>query len=354
MPVNLGIVPGYTDRLDVGAIKRSGVFGSGVAPNHLASLSAHQYTKMMRQEQHRDQERQSMNPARQAQIMVVVILLTVVGWAGSKMFKSVPAGHVGVATLFGKIQDKPYMEGLNYPVNPIYKWTMYDARQKTLNETAQVPSQDQLSTTVDVSVQYRINGQMAPAILRDTGTVENAIEVHLVPLLRSALREQGKSIKRAEDFFLEETQQKIQTSLMTVLQDRLAAKGVAIHAVLLRDIRLPAFITKAIERKKEREQEAERQKAELDRFRTEQQQKVAQAEAELHAAQAQASMRMKLADAQAYEIQKINEAIASNPAYIQLEALKALQHISKDPAAKIYFMSGDSPMPLPLMHMGEK
>ena len=48
---------------------------------------------------------------------------------------------------------------------------------------------------------------MAPAILRDTGTVQNAIEVHLVPLLRSALREQGKSIKRAEDFFLEETQQ---------------------------------------------------------------------------------------------------------------------------------------------------
>jgi len=36
---------------------------------------------------------------------------------------------------------------------------------------------------------------MAPAILRDTGTVQNAIEVHLVPLLRSALREQGKSIK---------------------------------------------------------------------------------------------------------------------------------------------------------------
>ena len=47
-------------------------------------------------------------------------------------------------------------------------------------------------------------------------------------------------------------------------------------------------------------------------------------------------------------------AIASNPAYIQLEALKALQHISKEPAAKIYFLNGDSPMPLPLMHMGEK
>ena len=50
---------------------------------------------------------------------------------------------------------------------------------------------------------------------------------------------------------------------------------------------------------------------------------------------------------------ELNEAIASNPAYIQLEALKALQSISKDPAAKMYFLNGDSPMPLPLMNMGE-
>ncbi len=295
-----------------------------------------------------------MNQETQVKLTIVVVLLVAIGWAGSSMFKSVPAGHVGVATLFGKIQETPYKEGLNYPVNPIYKWTLFDARQKTLTDTAQVPSQDQLSTTVDVSVQYRINGQMASVILRDTGTVQNAIEVHLVPLLRSALREQGKSIKRAEDFFLEETQQQIQMSLMDILRDRLATKGIEVQAVLLRDIRLPSFITRAIERKKEREQEAERQKAELERFRTEQQQKVAQAEAEMHAADAQAKKRMRLADARAYEIQKINEAIASNPAYIQLEALKALQYISKDPAAKMYFMSGDSPMPLPLMHMGEK
>ena len=58
-------------------------------------------------------------------------------------------------------------------------------------------------------------------------------------------------------------------------------------------------------------------------------------------------------DARAYEIKEINKAIASNPAYIKLQSLEALKAISKDPASKIYFMDGNSPSPLPLMHLGD-
>ena len=56
-----------------------------------------------------------------------------------------------------------------------------------------------------MSVQYRVVGKHAPTILQQTGTAERVLEVHLVPKLRSILREQGKAVKRAEDFFLEET-----------------------------------------------------------------------------------------------------------------------------------------------------
>lgn len=249
--------------------------------------------------------------------------------------------------------QEPYQPGLHFPVNPLYRWSDYDARQKTHMETAEVPSQDQLTTKIDVSVQYRIKADMAPMILANTGSVEQVISVHLVPKLRSVLREQGKTIKRAEDFFLEETQNQLQLALMDSLQESLEENGLMVTEVLIRDITLPQFINQAIERKKEREQEAERQKAELDRFRTEQQQLVAEAEAKREAAEQEAKQRLLLADAQAYEIEKINEAISNNPAYIQLEALKALQAISKDPAAKIYFLNSDAPMPLPLMHMGD-
>lgn len=272
---------------------------------------------------------------------------------GSRFYQSVPAGHVAVATLFGKVQSEPFPEGLHIPVNPLYQWHFYDVRRKTHAETSSVPSQDQLQTRIDVSVQYRLVAADTPSILQNTGNVANVLAVHIVPKLRSLIREQGKSIKRAEDFFLEETQVNLQNALVAGLRDYLGTRGVYVDAVLIRDISLPAFITKAIESKKVREQEGEKQKAELERFRTEQQQLVAQAQAEKDAAISEAERRVLLADAQAYEITMINEAIGKNPNYVKLQALKALEAIAKDPAAKIYFINSDSPMPLPLMHMGD-
>ena len=270
-----------------------------------------------------------------------------------RFYQSVPVGHVGVATLFGKVQSDPFPEGLHIPVNPLYEWHLFDVRQKTHSETSNVPSQDQLQTKIDVSVQYRLEADDAPRILQETGVIEQVRSVQIVPKLRSLIREQGKTIKRAEDFFLEATQTTLQTSLLEGLKDFLRPKGVVVEAVLIRDISLPPFITKAIEAKKEREQEVEKQKAELERFTTEQKQKVALAKAEKDAAEAEAEKRRLLADAQAYEITKINEAIGRNPNYVKLQALKSLEAISKDPAAKVYFIDGTSPAPLPLMHLGD-
>ncbi|NNE59310.1 MAG: prohibitin family protein, partial [Woeseia sp.] len=88
--------------------------------------------------------------------------------------------------------------------------------------------------------------------------------------------------------------------------------------------------------------------------RTELQQQVARAEAGREAAEEEAARKRILADAQAYEITAINNAIARNPAYIQLQSLEALKSIGKDPASKVYFMDGSSPNPLPLLHMGDQ
>ena len=285
-------------------------------------------------------------------LVVIIVVVGIFMWFGSSLYQQVPAGSVGVATLFGEVQSDPYEEGLHIPVNPFYEWFLYDVRQKSHLEEANVPSQDQLQTKIQVSVQFRLMKDRAPKILQETGQAQDVLRVHIVPKLRSLLREQGKAIKRAEDFFLEETQQNMQTSLVGGLRDYLGTKGVNVGAVLIRDISLPPFIIKAIESKKEREQEVEKQKAELLRFETEQQQKVALAKAESKAAKEQAAKLRVLADAQAYEIEKINKAIGNNPNYVKLQALEALKAISKDPASKIYFMDGDSPSPLPLMNIG--
>jgi len=289
----------------------------------------------------------------QTKRMIAIVSVVLLVFVGLQFIKTVPVGHVAVATLFGKAVPDGFKEGFHFPVNPLYSWTMFDARQKTHKEEANVPSQDQLQTKLEVSVQYRIDSQMASTILGDTGTAVAAVQVHLVPKLRSAVREQGKSIKRAEDFFKEETQNKLQDDLTDSLREYLAPKGIIVSAVLIRDITLPPFIVQAIEQKKEREQAVERERAELERVRTELQQEVARAEAGREAAEHAAARKRILADAQAYEITQINKAISNNPAYIQLQSLEALKAISKDPASKLYFMDGSSPNPLPLMHLGE-
>ena len=267
--------------------------------------------------------------------------------------KTIPEGQVGVATLFGSVQPDGYGQGLHIPVNPLYRWTIFDARQKTHLESANVPSQDQLQTRLDVSVQYRIDASMAPNILEQTGNPAATVRVHLIPKLRSLLREQGKTVKRAEDLFIASTQETLQTALTDGLRDYLAPHGIIVSAVLIRDITLPPFIVAAIEQKKEREQAVERERAELERVRTELQQEVARAKAGHDAAVEEAARKRILADATAYEITQINNAIANNPAYIQLQSLEALKAISKDPASKLYFIDGSSPTPLPLMHLGD-
>lgn len=292
--------------------------------------------------------------APQRNILVIAVGVIIAVLIAMQFVKTIPPGRVGVATLFGNVIAEGFTQGLHVPVNPLYKWTLFDAREKTHVETANVPSQDQLQTRLDVSVQFRIDGSMAPRILEETGDAVATVQVHLIPKLRSLLREQGKSIKRAEDFFKEETQATLQLALTEGLRDYLSPKGIIVTAVLIRDITLPPFIVEAIEKKKEREQAVERERAELERVRTELQQEVARAEAGRAAAEEEAARKRILADAQAYEITQINNAIASNPAYIQLQSLEALKAISKDPASKIYFMDGSSPNPLPLLHLGDR
>jgi regulator of protease activity HflC (stomatin/prohibitin superfamily) len=288
-----------------------------------------------------------------ARLGVIGVAVMIVLVFGGRFFKTVPPGHVGVATLFGKVMDEPFREGLHVPINPFYQWVLFDVRQTTLKESAQVPTRDQMQTKIDVSVQYRLDGDRAPMILRETGDAQRVISVQLIPFLRSLVREEGSKIPRAEDFFLEEIRKQLEQGLQARMQEELAPKGILVSNVLIRDINLPTVLSKAIEQKKEREQAVERQKAELERFAQEQQQKVAQANAQLDAARLEAEQVRVLASAKADEIRLINDAIAKNPAYIQLQSLEALKAMAKDPATKLYFMDSNSAQPLPLMHLGD-
>ena len=281
------------------------------------------------------------------------ILLFLMFIFGVSSCSVIDPGHVGVVTFMGSVEDRPLLEGVHF-VNPFASVTRFDTKQRShKEEKVTVPSRDQLITTLDVSVQYHLIGSMASQVLRETGNEHQLLEVQLVPKLRSALREAGKSLEKAEDFFNESMQMKMQADLRAELGAYLQPKGIEIQDVLFRDISLPPVVATAVQAKKQREQLAVQQQAELQRFTVEQQQKIATAEAERKAAEQESAKIRVLADARAYEIEAINKAAAGNPTYVQLQALKALGDIAKDPAAKLYFLNSDSQTPLPLLHLGD-
>ncbi len=280
----------------------------------------------------------------------LVIVLLVVGLSS---FKVIDAGEVGVATLFGDVVDESYTEGLHFPVNPFYAWTDYNVKEQKLDvQAVPVPTADQQTSRIDFTVIYELNDSACAAARSDVGNGDAVREVKIVPNMRSLVRSVGKSVLRCEDLFSNKIQEQMQTSLQVQLQTKVG-KYVTIKAVLLRNIVLPKHILEAIKNKKVREQQGEEEKAELARFKTELEQKKAQAQAERAAAEEKAEQIKVLADADAYAIMAINKAVAGNPAYIKLQALKALEAISKDPASKLYFMDGNSPNPLPLLHLGD-
>jgi len=224
-------------------------------------------------------------------------------------FTTIPAGHVGVATLFGKVDTTEIDEGFHI-INPLKKVHRIDCRNKELTlMDVGVPSQDQLTTSVDVTVKWRVDKTQAAEAYQQTGAAEALETVHLKPLLRSLLRKAGKGIKDAEDFYQDDVQESMQEQILAGLGG-LTQKGILVEEVLLRAFNLPSMIVQGVEDKKRQKQLAERQIEELKRFSTEQEQKQVEAKAEKMAAIEEAAKRVALADARAYEITAEAEAQA--------------------------------------------
>jgi regulator of protease activity HflC (stomatin/prohibitin superfamily) len=225
-------------------------------------------------------------------------------------YTTVKAGHNKVATLFGEVQPEPLKEGFHF-VNPLYNFVSFDIRQLTYTwEKVQVPSQDKLKTSMDLSVTFHLDGTRTAKILQNTGELTDVINKHVTPKVRSLLREAGKTVKQSQDFYLDSVQQHLQTYMEDGLQGYLYEKGVIVTAVLFRDITLPQVVTSAVIQTKERQEQLEREKAQLKIVEQQAMQAVKKAEAREKAAVAEASAKRTQADAEAYRIDKESAAQA--------------------------------------------
>ena len=232
---------------------------------------------------------------------------------------TVKQGTVGVKQHFGKLSERPITSGLVF-LNPLTS-RVVKVPVRTVNREIEMdlPSKEGLNVRSEISILYRIRPEMVPSIIENIGTdYEQAI---IVSVFRSAAadicsRHFAKDMHSAQRAAIEK---EISDHMNELLQPR----GFTIEAVLLKSIRLPQGLAKAIDDKLEAEQRAQQLEFELQRERLEAQRKVIEAEG--------------VRDAQQVLSEGLNENI------LRFRSIEAFEQLARSPNAKVIVTDGGTP-----------
>ncbi len=184
----------------------------------------------------------------------LVLLIGLLAITASCSTSCVRTGHIGVVTLFGRVTGQNLHEGLNF-VNPMAVVPNMSIQTQEQKEHADVPSKEGLIVGLEVSLFYHLLPDKASQIFQSVGT--NYLEILVVPNLRSVMRA-VTSAHEASALYGGAARQQLADEMRRSLEGTLAARGIEVESVLLRDVVLPATLKVAIEAKQQADQEAQR------------------------------------------------------------------------------------------------
>jgi regulator of protease activity HflC (stomatin/prohibitin superfamily) len=198
-------------------------------------------------------------------VVVVVVVLLLLSLA------YVPPGHVGVLVSFGRVTDRVLPEGTHL-VWPWMSNNRLSVRTRELKEAASVPSNEGLIVTLDTSLLFRLSPERAHEVFRTIGP--HYVEVVVEPNLRSAIR--SVTAAHSANALYTGERELVAQQISKELTAQLAARGIVVESVLLRDVKLPSMLAHAIEAKQQAEQDAlrmnfilQKEKQEAERNRNE-------------------------------------------------------------------------------------
>lgn len=187
---------------------------------------------------------------RLAVIAVVLVILLI----GSPI-TVIPAGHVGVKDLFGRVSSNVLPPGVRFVI-PFTRVIKMSIKTQEVKETAEVPSKEGLIMDLEGSLLYRLDPEKADDIYRTIGKNYEEIAVH--PQIRSAIREVTASYEAKVLYSAE--RERIAKETLELFRKTAGGRGIIAEAVLLRKMGLPTVVANAIQEKLRREQESEQMK----------------------------------------------------------------------------------------------
>jgi regulator of protease activity HflC (stomatin/prohibitin superfamily) len=228
-------------------------------------------------------------------------------------------GEVGVKRTFGKLSGKTYQPGV-YLYNPLTtRLIKTPVRTNNLEVFLNLPSKEGLTIQSEISILYRVREGAVPQVIEQIGEkYENAI---LLPVFRSAAADVTAQFL-AKDMHTGE-RATIEKAIADRMHQVLKPRGFEIEAVLLKSIRLPAGLSRAIEDKLTADQEAQRMEFVLQREKLEAQRRRIEAEGKR--------------DAQKILAEGLSKEI------IELQSLETFAELAKSPNTKVIISDGKSP-----------
>ena len=172
-------------------------------------------------------------------------------------FVVIPAGHVGVATLFGSVQPRPLSEGLNI-VNPLLAVTPMSTQVQKYQEKYEAVTKDLQAVLVEMVLNYRLLPEKAPEVYQKIGV--NFANVIILPAAQEVLKA-NTALHVANEILRQRP--KIKLDVQETLATWLAKYGVELKEAALANIRFDKAYEKAIEDKQIEEQRAEQKLYEL-------------------------------------------------------------------------------------------
>ena len=260
------------------------------------------------------------------------LALVVVGLANSTI-KQVDAGHVGVQSLFGKVQERVLTSGLNF-INPFVD--VYDIDIKTQNYTMssiategdktgddaiRVLSADGLEVIIDLTILYSVIPSEAPRIYREIGLDYKNIIVR--PITRTKIRDNAVYYDAVNLY--SKQRDEFQVKISESIEKDFKSRGLVLEQLLVRNITLPASVKAAIESKINAEQDAQKMQFVLQKEKQEAERKRVEAQG--------------IADYQRIVNSELTDKL------LQYENIKAQKEIALSPNAKVIIMGkGSAPI----------
>lgn len=210
-----------------------------------------------------------------AKVAAVIAVLLVIGaiilFAGTTI---VPTGHIGVVTLYSKVQDNYLDAGFHFVKPFVEDVHDIDIRTQKYSNTVEGSAKDLQIVNITMSINYQIKAEKASNLYSKVGANYN--DIVLNPALQSSLKASIAQFT-AEEMVTKRAE--VATTITEELNKALAEYFI-ISAVNLENIGFTEEYNKAIEAKTTNEQKAQAEKAQLEIIKVQNEQKINTAEAE--------------------------------------------------------------------------